>query len=279
MIDFHRRTGAWLTAVVVGHIVLISLQVNTASGVRVFEGVTFGVFAEIQRAVSGGAGGVSKLWEDYVGLVSVEEENDALRREVAQLQLEVQQERALGQRVRGLEELLEMRREVTFSSVGARVIGGDATPYFRTITIDRGLGDGVRYDSAVLSPDGVVGRVVRNPGARASRVQLLIDRNAAAGALIERNRVAGLVRGDDNLLRMEYVSNLDDVREGDVVVTSGTDGIYPKGFPIGEVELVERGAGLYKTIHVRPAVAFSDLEDVLVLVREPVPGPSAASGG
>jgi rod shape-determining protein MreC len=262
------------------HVLLISLQVNTASGVRVFEGVTFGLFAEVQRLVSGSVEQLSDLWEGYVGLVEVQAENDALRREVSELQLEVQQERALAQRARGLEELLDMRREVNFSTVGARVIAGDATPYFRTVTIDRGISDGVRHDSAVVSPEGVVGRVVRDPGPRAARVQLLIDRNAAAGALVERNRVAGLVAGEeDGTLSMEYVSNLDDVEVGDAVVTSGIDGIYPKGFVIGTVALVERGSGLYKTIQVEPAVEFADLEDVLVIVREPTPVGTSAGGG
>ncbi len=281
MIEIRRRTGAWLLAVVLGQIVLISLQVSTASGVRVFEGVTFGVFSEIQRAVSGGIGGVSGLWQDYVGLVSVQEQNDALRNEVAQLQLEVQQERALAQRVRGLEALLGLRQDLEFSTVSARVIAGDATPYFRTITIDRGTGDGVRRDSAVVSPDGVVGRVVSEPGPRAAKVQLLIDRSAAAGALIERTRVSGVVTGDgdETVLRMEYVSNLEDVRVGDVVVTSGIDGVYLKGRPIGEVAVVEPGtAGLYKTILVRPSVKFSDLEDVLVIVPAQASTTTAAGG-
>ncbi len=77
---------------------------------------------------------------------------------------------------------------------------------------------------------------------------------------------------------MEYVSNLEDVATGDIVVTSGIDGVYPKGFVIGEVEVVHRGPGLYKTIHVRPTVVFSDLEDVLVIVREPASSTAAAGG-
>ncbi len=135
-------------------------------------------------------------------------------------------------------------------------------------------------DSAVVSPDGVVGRVVSNPGPRAAKVQLLVDRSAAAGAIIERTRAAGVVVGnaDQGVLRMEYVSDLEDVEPEDIVVTSGIDGIYPKGFVIGEVEVVHRGPGLYKTIHVRPKVVFSDLEDVLVIVREPASSTAAAGG-
>ena len=269
-----------LLAVVIGHVVLISLQVNTASGVRVFEAVTFGLFSEVQRGVDRVVGGVAGFWNRYVGLRSVQAENDALRENVADLRFRLQQERALAQRARGLEALLGLRRDVGFSTVSARVIAGDATPYFRTVTIDRGTGDGVHRDSAVVSPDGVVGRVVSDPGPRAAMVQLLVDRSAAAGALIERTRAAGVVLGDGypGVLRMEYVSNLEDVEPGDIVVTSGIDGIYPKGFVIGEVEVVHRGPGLYKTIHIRPKVGFSDLEDVLVIVREPVPAMAAVGG-
>ena len=269
-----------LLAVVLGHVVLISVQVNTASGVRVFEAVTFGLFSEVQRAVARAVGGVTGVWHGYVGLRSVQAENDALRENVAALRFRLQQEHALAQRMRGLEELLELRRDVGFSTVSARVIAGDATPYFRTVTIDRGTGDGVYRDSAVVSPDGVVGRVVGNPGPRAAKVQLLVDRSAAAGAIIERTRVAGVVVGnaDQGVLRMEYVSNLEAVQLGDIVVTSGIDGIYPKGFVIGEVEVVHRGPRLYKTIHVRPKVVFSDLEDVLVIVREPASSTAAAGG-
>ena len=281
MIDFRRRTGALLLAVVIGQVVLISFQVNTPSGVRVFEAVTFGLFSEIQRGVARGVGRVAGVWHGYVGLRGVQADNDALRESVAQLQLRLQREHALAQRVRGLEELLGLRRDVGLSTVSARVIAGDATPYFRTITIDRGTADGVRRDLAVVSPDGVVGRVVGDPGPRAAKVQLLVDRNAAAGALIERTRAAGVVRGhtDQALLRMEYVSNLDDVAPGDVVITSGIDGIYPKGFPLGEVEEVLDPTGLYRTIYLRPQVDFNDLEDVLVIVREPEATTTAAGGG
>ena len=277
---FRRRTGAQLLAVVIGHVVLISLQVNTPSGVRVFEGATFELFSEVQRGVARVAGSVAGFWDGYVGLLSVQAENEALREDLAELQFRFQQERALAQRVRGLEELLDLRRGVEFSTVSARVIAGDATPYFRFVTIDRGTSDGVRRDSAVVSPDGVVGRVVSDPGPRAAKVQLLVDRSAAAGALIERTRAAGLVKGDadENVLRMEYVSNLEEVERGDIVVTSGVDGIYPKGFVIGEVEVVHRGPGLYQTIQVRPRVEFSNLEDVLVIVSEPASSTTAAGG-
>jgi rod shape-determining protein MreC len=130
---------------------------------------------------------------------------------------------------------------------------------------------------SVIAPAGVVGRLVV-PSVRSAKVQLLIDRNAAAGAIVERTRAQGVVVGVGNdRLRLEYVSEVSDVVVGDVVVTSGIDGIYPKGFIIGRVESVERAGGSYKQITIKPAVDFSSLEEVLV-VMTPTPARQAAEG-
>ncbi len=122
--------------------------------------------------------------------------------------------------------------------MAATVIAAGVTPDFRTITIDRGGADGLAADMAVIAPAGVVGRVVLTAG-RAAKVQLLLDRNAAAGALIERTRAQGVVvGGGDELLRLDYVPEVADlVVAGDAVVTSGIDGIFPKGFVIGRVAI------------------------------------------
>ena len=281
MLNSRQRTGYLVLAVILGHVILISAQVNAReeSGSSVLEAVTFGALTEVQRAMTSAMGGVRTIWVGYVELRDVHAENNALRRDMASLEFELQQQRALAERSRTLQRLLEFRERVEATTVSARVIAADATPWFRTLTIDRGAGDGLRPDLAVVAPKGVVGRIVGLPGARAAKVQLLIDRNAAAGAIIERTRAAGVVTGsdDEHALRMEYVSNLEDVQVGDPVVTSGIDGIYPKGFAIGTVDLVERGAGLYKTIRITPIVEFSQLEDVLVVMTDPPPTPARDS--
>ena len=141
------------------------------------------------------------------------------------------------------------------------------------MTIGRGTADGVQAGMAVMAPKGIVGRVIGQPASHAARVQLLIDKYAAAGALAERTRAGGMVIGveTDPPLAMEFVSNLLDVKPGDLIVTSGIDGIYPKGYSIGWVETAERGKGLYLSISVRPAVDFSSLEEVLVVLVPPRP--------
>jgi len=266
--DRRQRTGYLVLVVVLAHVILISAQVNAGSGASMLETVTFGAFAEVQRLMTSGFDSVVGIWSGYIGLRDVREKNVELNREILNLRLEIQAQHALAQQTRSLERLLELRQTVTLPTLSARVIATDATPYFRTLTIDRGRQDDIRPDLAVIAPDGVVGRVVGSPSQRAAQVQLLIDRNAAAGALIERTRVSGVVVGTDDStrLQMEYVSNLEDVQVGDEIVTSGIDGIYPKGFRIGEVTQVVDGIGLYQLIQVSPVVEFSQIEDVLVVL-------------
>ena len=268
LLDIRHHAGFLFIAVTVGHLVLISAQVNTARGVPVIEAVTFGAFAEVQRGVSSVIDGVRTSWGDYLALRTVHGDNERLRQEIARLQIVLQQERALAQQSRTLERLLDLRSQVKLATLAAGVIAGSASPAFRTLTIDKGTADGLRPDMAVIAPAGVVGRVV-TPSARAAKVQLLIDPNAAAGALVERSRAQGVVEGTGSILRMNYVSGTADVEVGDVVVTSGIDGIYPKGFVVGRIESVERGGGVLGAVVIRPSVDFSSLEGVLVVLAPP----------
>ncbi|MDA1184506.1 MAG: rod shape-determining protein MreC [Acidobacteria bacterium] len=255
-------------ALTVGHVLLISAQLNTDRGVPVIEDVTFGTFAEAQRGISAAVGGVRTWWGDYVALQMVRDDNIRLRRELSQLQVTLQQERAMARQSRTLSRLLELRTQVPLATVAAAVIAGGASPEFRTLTIDKGTADGLRPNMAVLAPAGVIGRVV-SPGSRAALVQLLIDRNAAVGVMVERSRAQGVAEGTGTEMRLNYVSGGDDVVAGDVAVTSGIDGIYPKGFVVGQIESVEREAGAFGAIRIQPAVDFLSLEVVLVVTSPP----------
>src|SRR5262249_20603365 len=158
--DIRQHSGYLFLAVVVGHVLLISAQVNSKTGVPVLEAVTFGVFSEVQRTLSGGFSGVRNVWSSYVGLRHVKAENDDLKRRLAAAEIAVQEQRALADRARGLEKLLELRDSLELATTGAEIIGAAASPDFRTLTIDKGTREGVRPDMAVIAPAGVVGRVV-----------------------------------------------------------------------------------------------------------------------
>jgi len=273
-----QRSGYLFLGVILGHILLISAQVNSRSGVPVLEFVTFGIFSEVQRVIASGFGGVRNVWGGYIGLRHLKTENEALKRQLAEAQIAVQQQRALADRAHGLQQLLELRDRSNLKTTAAEIIGDAPTPDFRTITIDKGTLHGLKTDMAVLAPAGVVGRIVK-PTARSAIVQLLIDRNAAAGVIIERSRAQGVAMGaGDGRLRLEYMSEAFDVAVGDEVVTSGIDNIYPKGFAVGKIDSIEKSGAAYKRITIKPAVDFSALEEVLIVLT-PTPLREVSPGG
>jgi rod shape-determining protein MreC len=264
-LETRSRAGYLLLAAIVGHVLLISAQVNSKSGVPILEAVTFGVFAELERGTAGVTGSVRHAWSEYVGLRNARAENESLKRQLADAQIQIQEQRALADRTRSLAQLLELREGLELKTTAAEIIGAGSSPDFRTVTIDKGQRQGLATDMAVIAPAGIVGRVVM-PGPFASKVQLLIDRNAGAGALIARSRAQGVVVGTgEPRLRMEYVSTVADVVVGDTVVTSGIDGIYPKGLVIGRIDSIDKTGSAWQ-IGIVPAVDFSSLEQVLVVL-------------
>jgi rod shape-determining protein MreC len=286
LLDIRQRTGWLFGAVVVSHIILISAQVTTKKGVPVLQEITFGAFAEMQRAASSAFNGVRDGWQNYFALQQIRRENEQLKSEVTSLRVSLERERTAAQETRTLQKLLDLKSSTAFPTTAASVIGSGADPEFRTITIDKGTEDGLRMDMAVMAPAGIVGRILM-PTSRAAKVQLIIDRDAAAGVMVERSRVTGIVTGlgsseelgfQAGLIQLDYVPGSADVKVGDRVVTSGIDGIYPKGLPVGEIQSAERVDSAWR-IRVKPAVEFASLEAVLVVLKAPEPPSDAADDG
>jgi rod shape-determining protein MreC len=265
LLDIRQRVGWLFMTVTVMHLILISAQVQTRRGVPMLEEAVFGSMAEVQRVATGGIGEARGFWQSYVNLRQTERENESLKQRLSQLEVALQRERALAEQTRVLQAMLDLKAETPFATTPAMVIASGASPEFRTMTLDKGSSQGLATDMAVLAPAGVVGRVIL-PTARAAKVQLIIDRNAAAAGLVERSRAQGVVVGTGtDRMRFEYVPGTADLKTGDRVVTSGMDGIYPKGFVLGQIESIERKAGEFSTVLVRPAVNLSALETVLVV--------------
>lgn len=270
--DIRQRSGYLLLVVVIGQIILISTQVKTQPGVTLLRATVFGLFAEVQRATGAVVGGVRGAWDGYVALHGVQQDNVGLRTRVRDLEVALQRERALAGESRQLRQLLDLRDRTAVPTRAAEIVGSSPTADFRTLTINLGTSDGIAADMAVVAPAGAVGRIV-TPARHASNVQLLVDRNAAVAVMVERSRVQGIAMGSgESLLRLEYVPGSADLVDGDTVVTSGIDGIYPPGFVVGRIEGIERLGGTFKTIRVRPGVDFSALEQVLVVMARPAPG-------
>jgi len=265
LLDIRQRVGWLFMTVTVAHLILISAQVTTRRGVPLLEETIFGAVAEVQRVATGGIGEARGVWQNYLNLRQISRENDELKQRLSQLEVALQRERALAGQTRVLQETLDLKQETPFTTTPAMVIASGASPDFRTMTLDKGSSQGLAADMAVIAPAGVVGRVIL-PTPRAAKVQLIIDRNAAAAGLVERTRAQGVVVGTGgDRMRFEFLPGTADLKTGDRVVTSGMDGIYPKGFVLGQIESIERTAGEFSTVLIRPSVNLSALETVLVV--------------
>jgi len=273
-----RRSRFLLVGLVLIHLVAISHQVDGGGGASLLQRVIFGVLSPLQNAVSAVVRGISGAWTGYVNLRGAREESGRLEERVRVLETLLQERGHLARETERLRELLGLREILPLDTVVAEVVTRDGLPWYRTITIDKGSDDGLALEAPVISPTGVVGRIIAL-GPRAAKVQLLQDRDSGAGVLIERSRVSGVVSGQVGFsdtgssdLVMKYVRDLADVVAGDVVVTSGQDRIYPKGLVVGRVRSVGKGSGLFKEILVEPSARFDQVEEVLVVkkVKSPV---------
>ena len=268
-----RRNVTLLVVLCLGHILLISSQVQTDSGSSALNGAALGGVARFQSIIAGFANGVSGLWSHYFALGGVARENEDLRLRVLDLEGQLQGERARASQLNGLEDALTLQRSVVAPTLAARVIAGNPFPGVLTVNVDRGTADGVQPNMAVINLRGVVGRVIGQPAAHAATVQLLADRSANAGAVLEASGVAGNVSGGhaDGQFRLELVSSAATIAVGERVVTSGHDGIFAQGFLLGTVAQVN-GTGKNREIVIAPAVNFSRVDVVLILLARPASG-------
>ncbi len=268
-----RRSRLILLGLVLLHLAVISHQVDGGTGVSLLQRLVLAILAPIQHGVEAVASGVAETWRGYGFHRETYLENRRLVARVRELEVELQTQSHRAEEAARLRELLEIRRVLPLDTLAAQVVAREGVPWFRSLTIDRGEADGIVLDAPVLSPTGVVGRVFAT-GPHAARVQVLLDRDSGAGVLLERSRVQGVVAGQvagpgsgDGDLLLKYVPERADVVVGDLVVTSGTDKIYPKGLLVGRVRFVGEGSGLFRDIRVEPSARFDRLEEVLVVRR------------
>lgn len=275
MID--RRTLALLVTLCLGQVLLISAQVQSQGGVPLLQVAAFDAFARVQRVTTAITDAVTGVWSGYFGLRGVARENAALRQQLLDMAVELQQQRAISSQVRSLEELLGLKAAVPVETVAARVIAGNITPGTLTVAIDRGTDDGLAPDMAVIGAEGVIGRLINPVAPHAATVQLLIDANAAAAIVFERSQTGAIAVGgqSDGTLRAEFVPVLADIEPGELVTTSGQDRVFPPGFPVGTVESISGAGTPNRTIRIRPAADFSHLDVVLVVLTPPPPLPAA----
>ena len=209
---------------------------------------------------------VKDIQRSFATLASLRSENSQLQKRVQEL--EAERDRLLEAEAtnRRLQELLDFRSHLPSGSVTASIIANSASNWFQSCLLDKGSADGVRKGMAVVTPLGVLGQVVAVTK-HSAKVLLLTDPNSGVDVLVQRTRARGIVSGSlDNGTIMKYVKRSEDIQEGDRLVTSGVDGVFPKGLMVGTVTKVQKQhLGLFQLIEVVPAVVTSRTEEVLIV--------------
>ena len=214
--------------------------------------------------------GVEQVWDQYFDLRSVRRENDTLRQQVGELEQRVQQLVEMGLANQRLQRLLDLQAQIEAPTVAARIVGRSPGLWADRLVLDKGTQNGMRKDSAVLMPAGIVGRIVFTT-AHTARVMLASDPSSGIDAFVQRTRERGIVVGTGNgRARLKYVPKGADVRVGDVLLASGQEGIFPKGHPLGSVfRIGTMGGEMFEDVEVRLNVEFAKLEEVLVTTGGP----------
>lgn len=262
-----------VSAGVIGLVILITLvfsfhYIRKTSFMDAAARAALVIVAPVQNIFATTIGFADDIWKHYFFLVSVSRENDALRKSLAEA---VAQNDACREIVIANERLREyagLVNESPYQTVAAEVIAMDPSPWYRTLIINKGSDSGVSKGCPVILPGGIVGHVLTASSGYA-RVLLLIDRNCSVDALVQRTRARGVVEGtSDARCMLNYMPRQEDVRAGDTIISSGFDGIFPKGLSIGYVsKIIRRNTGLFQEIEMVPFVDFDRIEEVMIIIN------------
>ena len=229
--------------------------------------------SSIGNLVGGLFGGVGELRRAST-------ENQQLRAQVEQMQNELRDTRQKAAEAERLEKLLKLNEQTTYNAVTAQVIARDPSLWFDSVTINKGRAAGVEINMPVITADGIVGRIV-STGPLSAQIMLITDEKSGAGAVVGQlgqSNAVGSIKGmgENGLLDMRYVSGLEKVNLGDIVYTTGQDGIYPPGYSVGPVvELRPGTATQSQVIHIRPSAGLDRLKEVVVLQYHPTKTPES----
>jgi rod shape-determining protein MreC len=245
---------------------VLSLSLKRSPALKKVQGLVISISAPGLEGLEYLGHAARQLWQGYFYLVGVRQENADLKRQLEDFKQRQVRFQEAQQELTRLEGLLDLKRQVALPVIGARVIAYDPSLWSRSAIVDQGKVQGVKEGLPVLAPQGIVGRVVE-VYPRYSKVMLIVDRKSGADAMIQRNRVRGMLKGKGgNRCSLEFVPKSADVQVGDLVLASGLVGLYPKGLVFGRVTAAnKKSPGVFQEIEVTPSVDLSALEEVLVV--------------
>ncbi len=252
-------------------LILMSLRAKQRKGVDFFDALGMEICSPFQKSATFVIKTVQGTFHHYVFLINLEEENRRLKQKIAQLQEQNHQMKEMKLANERLRELLQFREKNSPSMIGAEVIARDPSSWFKSVTIDKGERDGVKMGMAVISSTGVIGQILKTASHYAI-VLLLTDYNSAIDSIVQRTRAKAIVEGKgENRCQLKYLLRADEVAVGDIVVTAGSGGNFPKGLMIGEIKKVDKqGHGVFQYAELAPGVDLTKLEEVFVIMEPPL---------
>jgi rod shape-determining protein MreC len=275
------RNVTILVVVLFAQVLGLAMQVKRATqdeSTRLIRVWAVDAVTPLEKGIVWFQSGVSGLWHNYFYLRGVRQENRDLKLQIERLRIEQVRLNEDAEQARRLQALLGFKEQFISKTLAAQVIGSSGSEQSRSIYIDKGTHEGIRPDMAVITAEGVVGKVLR-AFKTTSQVLLINDQTSGVGSILEKSRLQGVLRGTPvGEVVLEKVMSDETVQPGEKVVTSGGDQIFPKGLPVGTVTKVSPGPELFLNIRVKPAADLSRLEEVLVITQQEEKQPSLADG-
>lgn len=268
MREFFNRYRHFLLAValLLSTLLLYSYNLRQKGATTFFERAVLTLAEPFQSSIDASVTYVTGLWENYLWLVDTRQRNLKLEKENRELRSSLRQVEEIRLQNERLRHLLSFVDEIDRPALPAQVIGEDASDWARTVIVDKGSRAGLRDGLPVVSAEGVVGQVIKT-APNSARVLLITDASSAVAALVQRTRTRGVAHGLGGNLSLDYALRSADIVEGDLLVTSGMGGIFPKGLTLGWVKQVKKDQfGLFQEVVVTPAADFSHLEEVLIIL-------------
>ncbi|TFG90246.1 MAG: rod shape-determining protein MreC [Syntrophobacterales bacterium] len=256
-------------ALVVVFLIVFYSHFKSPEKMGFFRKIVLEAVVPLEGAINAAVSSIGRGWEKYILLVGREQEIKRLEETIAPLTRELNDCREASLECVRLRKLMEMKDTITFPTVAARVVGRNRLTVFRTVLIDKGTVDGVEIGFPVVAAHGVAGRIIEVSW-NVSKMLLLVDYNSNIDALVQRNRCQGVLRGRDRAgCELKYVQHSEEIMVGDVVISSGLAGVFPKGLLLGTVAEVDKTElDLFQRITVRPSVDVTRLEEVLIIVKK-----------
>jgi len=257
------------TVIIISTLIMIAYNLKHDTGKSFLRKIVLETVSPVYEVLSGSIRSVQDAWLRYILLIGIQEENRNLKKKINELKAVLVSYQEGYQEAQRLKKLLAITDDDRYRFVTAKVIGREQAALSRTILINKGSSDGLKNGMPVVAYPGLIGRLT-DVSWHVSRVLLFIDENSNVDAIVQRNRTQGIISGAGSQgMMLKYISKTQDVQKGDVIVSSGMGGVFPKGWLIGQVMNVDKqDAGLFLKIKVAPFVDFSKLEELLILSSE-----------